>query len=160
MTDWTDLEPRLAPERSAQLRAGLLTEITRRPARARRRFTGIAITAAATLSVAGTAAAWVAMTRPDDPNEGYCATSVTLDPDVWRTHGVVTAVDAQGNRDPLKGVEACATAWRMGILTAPDVTPGQVPALVACVVEGNLVVYPGDPTTCQLLGVPDAITDQ
>ena len=64
MTDWTDLEPRLAPERSAQLRAGLLTEITRRPARARRRFTGIAITAAATLTVAGTAAAWVAMTRP------------------------------------------------------------------------------------------------
>ena len=51
MTDWTDLEPRLAPERSAQLRAGLLTEITRTPARSRRRFTGIAITAAATLTV-------------------------------------------------------------------------------------------------------------
>ncbi len=62
----------------------------------------------ATLTVAGTAAAWVSMTRPDDPNEGYCATSITLDPDVWTTHGVVTAVDDQGNRDPLKGVEACA----------------------------------------------------
>ena len=160
MTDWTDLEPRLTPERSAQLRAGLLTEITRTPARARHRFTGIAITAAATLTVAGTAAAWVSMTRPDDPNEGYCATSITLDRDVWTTHGVVTAVDAQGNRDPLKGVEACAAAWRMGILTAPDVPQGQVPALTACVVEGNLVVYPGDPTTCQRLGVPQAIIDQ
>ena len=160
MTDWTDLEPRLAPERSAQLRAGLLTEITRRPARARRRFTGIAITAAATLTVAGTAAAWVAMTRPDDPNEGYCATSVTLDRDVWSTHGVVTAFDAQGNRDPLKGVEACAQAWRMGLLTAPDIVVGQVPTLAACIVEGNLVVYPGDPSTCERLGVPAAITDE
>ena len=102
MTDWTDLEPRLAPERSAQLRAGLLTEITRRPARSRRRFTGIAITAAATLTVAGTAAAWVAMTRPDDPNEGYCATSVTLDPDVWRTHGVVTAWTPKATATPSK----------------------------------------------------------
>ena len=55
MTDWTDLDqPRLTPERSAQLRAGLLTEVTRTPARSRRRFTGIAITAAATLTVAGT----------------------------------------------------------------------------------------------------------
>lgn len=160
MTDWTDLEPRLTPERSAQLRAGLLTEITRTPARSCRRFTGIAITAAATLTVAGTAAAWVSMTRPDDPNEGYCATSITLVRDVWTTHRVVTAFDDQGNRDPLKGVEACAQAWRMGILTAPDIVVGQVPPLTACVVEGNLVVYPGDPATCQRLGVPQAITDR
>jgi ferric-dicitrate binding protein FerR (iron transport regulator) len=160
MTDWTDLEPRLTPERSAQLRAGLLTEVTRTPARSRRRFTGIVITAAATLTVAGAAAAWVSMTRPDDPNEGYCSSSVTLDPDVWTTHGVITAFDAQGNRDPLDGLEACAQAWRMGILTAPNVPPGQVPALTACVVEGNLVIYPGDPTTCQRLGVPAAITDR
>lgn len=49
--------------------------------------------------------------------------------------------------------------WRLGVVTDPGNVPtGQVPQLTPCVVDGVLVVYPGDEQVCARLKVPAAVT--
>lgn len=157
MNDWMNDEPTLTAARTAQIRAALLQETIRPQSHGRGHLVGLAVMATATLALAGTATALVIASRPADPNEGYCATRVSADPDAWSSHRIATATDDQGRREPLAGVGACAEAWRMGILSGPGTPAGTVPELTACIVGRDLVVFPGDPLTCQRLGVPSAI---
>ncbi|MDN5764426.1 MAG: hypothetical protein L0H96_19905 [Humibacillus sp.] len=125
----------------------------------RRRWVIAAAATTALVAGAGSAAAWVVASRPDDPYGGYCSRSVTLDEDVWKQTGFTQATDAQGHRDVPDAIGSCATAWRMGIMTDPanasSTANHPVPELTACVVDDVLVIYPGNADTCRRLGVPD-----
>lgn len=159
-------EPRLGQERQAQIRAMLIAETRTTASRNRR---PLAVAAAATVGlvvVGGTAAAWVAASRPDDPNSAYCSVSVTTDRDVWERHGITSAVNADtGQQSRLQAIEACAKAWRMGIAAQDGARANMageysVPiTLTACIVENQLVVYPGPAKVCRQLGVPQAVLD-
>ena len=50
----------------------------------RRRWVIVAAAATGLVAVAGSAAAWVTASRPDDPYSGYCSRSVSLDEDIWK----------------------------------------------------------------------------
>lgn len=50
----------------------------------RRPLSVAAIATVSVVIVGGTAAAWVAVSRPDDAYSVYCSASVTTDPDVWK----------------------------------------------------------------------------
>jgi hypothetical protein len=154
--------PLLAPERAAQIRSVVLAEITRsagRPARTGRRLAvAVAAGVVGVAVAAGSAAAWVSVSRPDRPNEAYCSSSVTLDRDVWGLRGVAAATSADGRPDTVSAVDACTIMWQMDRGGPPSST-GTKPAghTAACIVEGTLVIYP-DPTACRTLGVPRAET--
>ena len=60
-------------------------------------------------------------------------------------------------------VAACSQAWQDGLLTSGgthvvrpnSATAAKVPTLVACTLhEGVAAVFPGDPLTCERLGLP------
>lgn len=112
--------------------------------------------------VGGTAAAWVAVSRPEDTYSVYCSASLTTDSDVWKQHGASTATNADtGLRSPLDAIDACAAMWRTGPLArdsvpADQIPPDSVPSLTACVVDGQLVVYPGSAEVCAQLQVSAA----
>jgi hypothetical protein len=62
-------------------------------------------------------------------------------------------------------VQVCSDIWEQGVLVrdrqmlgrAPSPAHGhEVPELVACTLGGQAAVYPGDATTCALLGLPQA----
>ncbi len=149
--------PRMTPQRTAQLRAALLAEVTRTPRRQRRwHLSGAALAAGAVLAVGGTAVAWVAVLSPDDPTVAYCSSEVTLDEDVYTTYGISSASAPDGEPPALDAVEVCGQMWARGIVQpTTGESPGTVPPeLTACVVEGSLVVYPGGKSTCEELGVP------
>lgn len=160
-------DPRMSADRSAQIREALMAETlnevaTVTPFRGRRPLSVAAIAAASVVVVGGTAAAWVAVSRPDDAYSAYCSASVTTDPDVWKQHGASTATNADtGVRSPLDAIDACAVMWRTGTLTGDGTPTNQtgsaaVPDLTACVVDGQLVVYPGKDGVCAQLKVPAA----
>lgn len=174
MSESRPQEPRMSDDRAAQIREVLMAETREEAAtgkatitslRSRRPLPVVAIAAASVVVVGGSAAAWVAVTRPDDAYSAYCSASVTTDPDIWKQHGVSTATNADtGVRSPLDAVDACAAIWRTGTLTG-DTGEGAstnqprtatVPALTACVVDGQLVVYPGPVEVCAQLKVPAA----
>lgn len=155
-------EPRMSAERTAQIRAAVLAEVAN-GSRANRWRTGAAtIAMVGVLAVGGAVWAGIPNTQPqpgvvavgpDQPATGYCSAEATLDPDVWKHH----EISASG------GVQACAELWRSGdvgvvqLSQAPlQYASGDIvaPDLVACDVDGFLVVYPGDGDTCQQLGVP------
>ncbi len=150
--------PRMTPQRTAQIRAALLAEVSRSPRRHRRwHFSGAALATGALLAVGGTAVAWVAVLSPDDPTQAYCSPEVTLDEDVYSMHSVSTVAAPDGEPPVLEAVEVCGQMWARGIVqpTTGNQSPGTIPPeLTACVVEGSLVVYPGGKSTCEELGVP------
>ena len=164
--------PRMSEHRAAQIREALMAEIRNEaghdntataPFRNHRRtWSVVGVTAASVVVVGGTAAAWVAVSRPDDAYSAYCSASVTTDPDIWKQHGATTATNADtGVRSPLDAIDACAAMWRTGTMTSDGASTGQagaadVPELTACVVEAQLVVYPGPATVCAELKVPAA----
>ena len=155
-------EPRMSAERTAQIRAAVLAEVAN-GSRANRWRTGAAtIAMVGVLAVGGAVWAGIPNTQPqpgvvavgpDQPTAGFCSAEATLDPDVWKHHQIA-ASDA---------VQACALLWRSGevgvvpLAQAPlQYAAGELaaPRLVACEVNGFLVVYPGEGATCQQLGVP------
>ena len=81
---------------------------------------------------------------------------------MWALHGVGTAVNADtGQQDRLNAVEACAGLWRAGAVRKPGTRESPsgeypVPVLTACVVDDQLVIYPGGPGVCGELKVPAA----
>lgn len=163
--------PRMSEHRAAQIREALMAETRREagrgnavatPFRNRRTWSVVGVAAASVVVVGGTAAAWVAVSRPDDAYSAYCSASVTTDPEIWKQHGATTATNADtGVRSPLDAIDACAAMWRTGTLTGDGDQPTQavvatVPELTACVVDAQLVVYPGPPAVCTELKVPAA----
>ncbi len=161
-------EPRMSKDRAAQIREVLMAEVrngasTTSRFRGRRPLSVAAIAAASVVVVGGTAAAWVAVSRPDDAYSVYCSASVTTDPDVWKQHGASTTTNADtGVRSPIDAIDACAAMWRIG-LSDGDGAPtkqtgsGAVPDQVTtCVVDGQLVVYPAPTGVCAQLNVPAA----
>lgn len=161
--DSRPVELRLSDDRVAAIRRLIIDEaaasdqrgISRRETR--RRPLLVAAAGAGVLLVGGTAAAWVAATRPADPYSGYCSTSSTTDRDVWSQHGFGSAEDAQSGARARASIDTCAQMWRMGLVTDSSVPAGTVPTLTACVVGGALVVYPSDAQICGRLKVPAAI---
>ena len=163
--------PRMSDHRAAQIREALMAETrdetgrdsaATAPFRNRRTLSVVGVTAASVVVVGGTAAAWVSVSRPDDAYSVYCSASVTTDPDIWKQHGATTATNADtGVRAPLDAIDACAAMWRTGTMTgdrAPteQAGPATVPDLTACVVDAQLVVYPGPAAVCAELKVPAA----
>lgn len=167
MFDSFDAEgPRMSPERTSQIRSALLAEIKRGRSRRGRRV-GVAAAAIGVLAVGGTATAWVGVVSPDVPDSGYCSPQATLDQDVWGHNGFGTVDTPDGRRGTVDGLEVCGLLWSRGWVEMPDGSPVDraaglpvdakgVPPLAACVVDGSLVVYPGDDGTCERLGVPKA----
>lgn len=162
MTSTGPAAPRMSAERTRQLRAAIMAETRTSNGRGRRPLAVAAVATTSVLVVGGTAAAWVAVSRPDDPNNAYCSAEASTDRGVWALHGVGTAVNADtGKQDRLNALEVCAGLWRAGVVREPGARPSpsgtyRVPGLVACVVDDQLVIYPGGPGVCGQLKVPAA----
>jgi hypothetical protein len=178
MTDIDRLPPVRAMSRARRdaLR-DVLEEQVRRSHRPwwRRSWQGLAVGGGAfTLVLAGGAAtAYVAFLEPTDKASVVCYSSADLD--ASNVPGVRVAVADQmpANSAPSSSgtvaiddpVAACSQAWQDGLLPSDDsgaasrdaVAANQVPPLVACTLdEGVAAVFPGDPLTCERLGLPQA----
>ena len=160
MTDPQDWPAPLGEERAEQIRAVVMGEITAQTAPSRRRRRRTATVAAVVLGVlvagAGTATAVLRFAQPDDPNLGYCSPAASVDRSVWEPYafGAVQAPD--GSWEALAGIESCAAMWQAGVVADPQQPDGPA-QLFACVIEGALVVMPGDHGVCVRLGVPSAL---
>ena len=120
------------------------TTTHRRPVGRRRVLLAVAVLAIAAVA----ATTWVALMRPVSELSVVCYAATSLDGD---------RVGVAASSTP--SVEVCVEPWADGQLTNPDVEPGEVPPLTACVTDdGILAVFPTDDrTTCQSLSlrVPD-----
>jgi len=161
MTDSSSWPPQLDPGRAAQIRSVVMAEIDDQAAprpRRRRILTVVAGAAAVLLAGAGTATAVLLYAQPDQANLGYCAPAASLDRALWDRYafGAVQAPD--GTWQTLDAVEACAAMRQVGALGAEFQDSGANASheLTACVVDGDLVVFPGGSGTCRRLGVPEA----
>lgn len=143
-------EPELTESRLVEIREVVLDEVRGRSlARRPRRVTLVALGAAASFAVAGSAAAWVNARRPPDPFLAYCAEVVTADRAVWSQRAIGSAFVQGGTRSPLQAVETCEQMWRQGIVGDGHTVPTE---LTPCLLEEQLVVYPGGPGTCRQVG--------
>jgi hypothetical protein len=161
MTDSPQWPPPLDPARAESIRDVVFTEIARQNSPRSRRRRRLLVVIAALLGLillgAGTATALLRFAAPDTPNLGYCSPAATVDHAVWEPYAFGAVMDPQGNFAPLAAVESCRAMWNAGIVTNPDGT-GTVPTdLTPCIVDGMLVVMPGDAKTCVRLGLPDAL---
>lgn len=160
MTDPRDWPPPLGEDRAEQIRAVVMGEIAAQAGPSRRRPRRTATVAAVVLGVlvagAGTATAVLRFAQPDDPNLGYCSPAASVDRSVWEPYafGAVQAPD--GSWEAFAGIESCAAMWQAGVVADPQQPDGPA-QLAACVVEGALVVMPGDEGVCSRLGVPAAV---
>jgi hypothetical protein len=161
MTDSSSWPPQLDARRAAQIRSVVMAEVHDQAAPRRRRrriLTVVAGAAAVLLAGAGTATAVLLYAQPDQANLGYCAPVASLDRAVWDRYafGAVQAPD--GTWQTLDAVEACAAMRQAGVLGAEfqDGGANAPDELTACIVEGDLVVFPGGSGTCRRLGIPDA----
>jgi hypothetical protein len=103
--------------------------------------------AVAILAIAAVAATtWAALTRDVSAVTVTCYATTSLD---GNRVGVVS--------ENVPSVEACIDPWADGPLTNPDVSPGEVPPLSACVTDdGVLAVFPTDDlTVCADLGLAE-----
>jgi hypothetical protein len=101
--------------------------------------------AVAVLAVAAVAATtWVALVRDVSAVTVVCYATTSLDGD---------RVGVAASSAP--SVAVCAEPWADGPLTNPDVNPGDIPPLTACVTDnGVLAVFPtDDPKVCDDLGL-------
>ena len=131
---------------------------------------GVLVTAGAGV---GTAAAFGVFSQaPADRGIAHCYATADLD-DPGNHTDFMVAVSPQevhpgGIGDAAAAaMEVCAGGWAQGRFSAtdpkvsdphPDRTDFPVPPLVACVLpDGSVGVFPGDPRTCTLLEVPQAL---
>lgn len=160
MTDFSSWPPQLDPGRAAQIRSVVMAEIDDQaaPRRRRRILTVVAGAAAVLLAGAGTAAAVLLYAQPDEANLGYCAPAASLDRALWDRYAFGAVQAPNGSWQTLDAVEACAAMRQAGVLGAEfqDVGANAAVELTACIVEGELVVFPGERGTCRRLGVPEA----
>ena len=175
----TDID-RLPPDRAmTRVRRDALRDVLEEQVRKshrpwwRRSWQGLAVGGGAfTLVLAGGAAtAYVAFKEPADKASVLCYSNPDLDSSSVPGLRVAVAEKMPANSassnsntvaidDP---VAACSQAWQDGLLKSDDsgavspdaVTAHQVPPLVACTLdEGVAAVFPGDPLTCERLGLP------
>ena len=159
MTDSRAWPPELSPDRAGQIRSVVMAEVTAAPGvrvRRRRLLTVVAAVVAVLLAGAGTATALLHYAQPDDPSQGYCSPSATLERSVWEGFGFGSVQGPDGSPEPLQALDACRAMWDAGIVTSPDLPDGP-PVLTACVIDGDLVVMPGDARVCARLGVPAVV---
>jgi hypothetical protein len=129
------------------------------PVRRRVSRTAFAVgTASLAVATMGAGAAYIAFAPATDHTVVHCYTAQGT-----AAQDLGTDTNYQQDAD---AIAACTTLWRAGILqlgkpqAQPQQGPGPlpqdlpVPALVACTVHGEAAVFPGDPTTCQRLGLP------
>ena len=157
----------------------MLADLTQpEPAKPRRRLRrSVALVAAGVLVTAGagvgTAAAFGVFSQaPADRGIAHCYATVDLD-DPSNHTDFMLAVDPKevhpgGVGDAAAiAMEVCEGGWAQGRFSAtdpkvsdPDPTRADfpVPALVACVLpDGSVGVFPGDPRTCAILELPQAL---
>ena len=127
-----------------------------------------AVALGAALGVSVLAGAAQQIVAPTRMLSAYCFSKVTTDTsyaaDVSYAGDIIgpNLLRASKIQDPVK---VCGDIWEQGVLThdrrmlgpAPSPAHGhRVPKLVACTLGGQAAVYPGDPTTCARLGLPQA----
>ena len=176
MTDIDRIPPARAMrrERRDALRDVLEAEVarTRRPWW-RRSWQGLAVGGGAvTLVLAGgVATAYVAFKPASNKASVLCYSAASLKSDhvsgmrvaVAQRMPAATSSSDSGTVAIDDPVAACSQAWQDGLLTADgthvvqpnSATAAKVPTLVACTLrEGVAAVFPGDPLTCERLGLP------
>ena len=93
---------------------------------------------------------------------GWTTYALTREPTITNAIGCYDSADLSANTtiqsyeggDP---VALCAALWSQGDVRTGDTTP---PHLVACVLDtGVVAVFPGDDSTCERLGIPEAPAD-
>lgn len=148
------------------------------PPRRRRRgrrvlaLTAGAVVAAGALGIGTAAALGAFSTPPTDRSMVHCFATTDLHDPGNHIDGViavppgaeVTVGDAAAS-----ALEICADDWRQGRLIPndptikppqPEVQDRPVPPLAACVLDnGQVAVFPGPPSTCAELGLPQAIIE-
>jgi hypothetical protein len=180
MTEIDDIPPprRMRRERRGAVRQ-LLEEQVRKSTRPwwRRSWQGVVVGTGTTALVlaGGVATAYVAFKPAEDQTSVLCYARADLDADPVDVTRLAVARDTRAGDDeadsgtvPVEDpVSACAQAWRDGLLpshgdrAARPGAAGQspVPDLVACTLdEGVSAVFPGDPATCERLGLPRTLT--
>jgi hypothetical protein len=176
MTDIDRIPPPRAMARGRRdaIRGALEAEVrgTRRPWW-RRSWQGIAVGggALALVLAGGAATAYVAFKPAEDKASVVCYSQPDLDSDsVPGTRVAVARNMPAGAKESDSGtvaianpVEACAQAWQDGQISTtgarevPEDSTAryQVPDLVACTLEEGVAgVFPGSPSTCERLGLP------
>lgn len=146
-----DLPPErdLPDERLVAMRRHIVDEVRRdrRSSAVPRRLT-VPVVAAALLLLSAVGAAAYVLTRP--------ATELL-------SVGCYDRADVQGNTaivdaDGRDAVEICRELWEDGAITG---SPRSAPPLVACVLDtGPAAVFPGEPGTCEQLGLARLDTDR
>jgi hypothetical protein len=174
MIDLTDVPdarrmPRVRWEADQELlRALASSEGGRAPRRARRGvvvagFAGMTLLAAGGVAAAG---ALLAAQPATDRSVGRCYSVISSNfGDDFPGSSMSNAARPGQTAPELPPValENCAAVWRAGALSAPGTQPvpdaaGEypVPPLVACVLpSGEAAVFPGPPSTCASLGIPE-----
>jgi hypothetical protein len=131
------------------------------PVRRRVTRTAFAVgTASVVVATMGARAAYIAFAPVTDHTVVHCYTAQgTAEKDLG------TDTNYQSGA-PADAIAACTSLWQAGVLqlgkaqAQPQQGPGPlpqdqpVPALVACTLHGEAAVFPGDPLTCQHLGLP------
>ncbi|GAA5013073.1 hypothetical protein [Actinopolymorpha pittospori] len=176
MTDDIDQIPlprQLGARRRGALRDVLMEEVrgSSRPWW-RRTWKGAAVggSAFAMVLAGGAATAYVAFKAPSNTASVLCYSAPQLKSEhidgtriaVARSMPAGSSADDSGTVAIADPVAACSQAWQDGLLTAgkapsaPSVgARHQVPTLVACTLEeGVAAVFPGNPSTCERLGLP------
>lgn len=129
------------------------------------------ILAAGGLGVGTAAALGAFSTPPADRNVAHCYTTADLDdPTNHNSFAVAVTADSDASTGDAAtaAMETCSYWWAVGrftpgVTTFPEhVDPGPtthpVPPLVACVLDnGQVAIIPGDPATCERLGIPSAL---
>lgn len=161
MSDAPEWPPPLDPARADAIRDAVFRDIARTSAPRYRRRRRLMVVLAALLALiligAGTATAILRFAAPDQPNLGYCSPTATTDRTVWEPYAFGAVMDTHGSFAPLAAVDTCRAMWSAGIVVDPDGS-GTIPAeFAACIVDGELVIMPGDKRTCIRLGLPDAL---
>lgn len=132
-----------SPQGQELLRQIIATSKQARPARKRRLVVAVAAIVVAMLVITA-ATTWYG--RTDDVTEiaVACFAEVSLDSD---------RVGTTANGAP--AVDVCVDPWEEAVLTNPDVEPGDVPPLTACVSDvGSFWVFPTDDrNVCEQLGL-------
>jgi hypothetical protein len=93
-----------------------MAEVTAPPARGvrrRRLLTVVAAGAAVLLAGVGTATSLLHYAQPEEPNQGYCSPSATLERTVWEGFGFGSVQGPDGTR----------SRWRRPTLPRPCGTP-------------------------------------
>lgn len=171
MTQFTPPPARPLPD---DRRAAMRHQLTAVATRSRHRRRPLLIAATAVVVAAGTSAgayAYVQHSLPVADKSGarcYTVASLSAGRLSYATIGQATVAGSSRPAQVNNAVSACAALWRQGFLRpGPQgargrANPGpaasdRVPPLVACVLpDGTAAVFPGHPSTCVTLGLPNA----